>query len=78
MKDFIFGFSCFLILYLIAFVAVFGTKSLLVYLKILPLKNQNPVKKPKKTKTRQPIRSITINPNDVDRIYVKRNTPNSD
>ena len=78
MKDFIFGFSCFLILYLIAFVAVFGTKSLLVYLKILPLKKQNPVKKPKKTKTRQPIRSITINPNDVDRIYVKRNTPNSD
>lgn len=78
MKDFIFGFSSFIILYLFAFVAVFGTKSLLVYLKILPLKSQSPVKKTKKAKTRQPIRSITINPNDVDRIYVKRNTPNSD
>ena len=78
MKDFIFGFFCLLVLYLISFVVVFGTKSLLVYLKVLPLKSQNKVKKAKKTINRQPIRSITINPNDVDRIYVKRNTPKTD
>ena len=78
MKDFIFGFFCLLVLYLISFVVVFGTKSLLVYLKVLPLKSQNKAKKAKKTTNRQPIRSITINPNDVDRIYVKRNTPKTD
>ena len=77
MKDFIFGLTCFLILYLISFITVFGIKSLLLYLKILPIKQNNTVKKPK-PKKRTPIRSITINPNDVDRIYVKRNTNNSD
>ena len=77
MKDFVFGLTCFLILYSISFVIVFGTKSLLIYLKILPIKQTNQNKKPKPKRKTQ-IRSITINPNDVDRIYVKRNTNNSD
>ena len=77
MLDFIFGLTCFLVVYLISFIAVFGTKSLLLYLKILPIKQPTKNTKPK-PKKRTKIRSITINPNDVDRIYVRRNTNNSD
>ena len=68
-------------LFIIAFfvasaIVVAGTKILYLYFKREPVKLKPArVKKPKIVKpapTQKPIRSIEINPDEVDRIYVKK------
>jgi hypothetical protein len=79
MKNFPFlcGLFNFILLFVLCFIAVFGLKSLLMFLGILPptvAKSSPPPAKPKK---RPPLKTLTINPDDYDRIYVKRKNQNS-
>ncbi|MCQ2398988.1 MAG: hypothetical protein MJ072_00595 [Clostridia bacterium] len=58
----------------LSFVAVFGTKALLVFLGIdlKKRKEEPPKEKPPVRRRRQTGRTIIINPDDVSRIFVKR------
>ena len=69
---FIYGLFNFVLLFVICFITVFGLKSLLLFLGLIPQKPKaQPTKKPT-PKKRTPLKTLTINPDDYDRIYVKR------
>ena len=68
-------------LLILCFLVVVGVKAVMIHLSFLFPKKPKPVEAPKTPKTHakkpvkrnaKPIRSIEINPEEVDRIYVKK------
>lgn len=63
-------------LFIICLITVAGIKILYLYFKRSPINLKSAVKKVKKPKnpinTEKPVRSIEINPDEVDKIYVKK------
>jgi hypothetical protein len=79
LTPFLSGFICTLFLFLLCFVIVIGIKAIFLYaLSLLPKRKEQPApppvqEKPKKEpKKSKQFRSIQINPDDFDRIYVKK------
>ena len=81
---FIAGLSCTLLLFVICLFLVVGAKSIFLYVKskFLPEKQEpmpekrqtkksTATKRKIKPKTLKPVRSIEINPDEIDKIYVK-------
>ncbi len=75
------GLGCTLCLFLLCFFIVVGVKAVYIKLKLAftppTLSDKNVVKRHKKHATppkqvQKPVRSIEINPDEIDRIYVKK------
>jgi hypothetical protein len=71
------GFTVTLSLFALCFVAVIGVKAIIYYVQALfPEKNEKIGARKRKIKSRaktvKPIKSIEINPDEIDRIYVKK------
>ena len=80
-SPFILDLTATLSLFILCFLVVIGTKTVFAYVKSLfpktkatPLEPKKEQPAPKRTyrKVSKPIRSIEINPEEIDRIYVKR------
>lgn len=71
LKSMLFGFTCLAVLFLICFFTVVGVKYFYICFLKVPKKTERKVKTPKKRvkKRSAPIRSIEINPDEIDRIY---------
>ena len=76
------GFLCVVLLFVLSLLLVVGAKAVILYIKqmvdkirYLPSEKDFKPAPPKKStvkKAEKPIRSIEINPDEVDRIYVKK------
>ena len=69
----IFGVLYLAALFLLCFIVAAGIRSVILSVRLL-IKPKKPVKTepPPPKKVRKPVRSIEINPDEVDRIYVRR------
>lgn len=78
LASFFIGLSCTILLFAISFFVVLGAKSLLIYFSMHFYKKQMPEKTraPRKKHSRPSavIKSIEIDPGQVDRIYVKKSS----
>ena len=66
----ILGLIYLILLYALCFFVVIGVKQVLLYLFPKP----TIIKIPTQKRTKKPVRSIEINPDDIDRIYVKKSS----
>ena len=71
------GFTVTLALFVLCFIAVIGVKAIIKYVQDLFPEKHEKTRAPKRTiksraKTVKPIKSIEINPDEIDRIYVKK------
>jgi len=70
------GFCCVVLLFIVSLIVVLGVKVIILGIKQLYYKfNPPPKPQPKAARPkrkREPVKSIEIDPNEVDRIYVKK------
>jgi hypothetical protein len=71
------GFTVTLALFVLCFVVVIGIKAIIYYVQSLFPEKREKISAPKRqrkvrAKTVKPIKSIEINPDEIDRIYVKK------
>ncbi len=69
-KSFFLGLLSLIALFFLCSVTVVGVKS--VFAKLFPKPKPQPVKTVKKDKPKKTTKSITVNPEEIDRIYVKK------
>lgn len=70
LKSFFLGLVSLIALFFLCLVAVVGIKS--VFGRLFPKPKPQPIKTVKKDKPKKQIKSVTINPEEIDRIYVKK------
>ncbi len=74
----ILGFTCSLLLFVFCFLLVVGLKTVWLFAKSAmvktPPKKKRKHKSPTATEKPQAVRSIEINPEEIDRIYVKKSS----
>ena len=78
-KSFVLGLSTLILIYFLCLSVVLGVKSILEFFRVRLTKPttrpvNNVVAKPKPVKKPKPIKSIEINPEDFDRISLKRSS----
>ena len=67
----LFGITFLILFFALSVVLVVGTKYIIFFLKAM-LSSHEPKKPQKQKRQRKKVRSIEINPDEVDRIYVKK------
>lgn len=77
LKSFFIGLFWLIVLFLFSAITVIGVKAVITFFLGYNYKEseeETQIKKPKRKKSKKPsfIKSIEINPNEIDRIYVKR------